>query len=79
MPGITGLHGRLVALLVVQGRKPELEEYLLTRQMVELPVVGTVLKHLNCLVEHVLQVPKELNCTEAFVILLVLPIVRHSE
>ena len=55
-PGITGPHGRLVALLVVQGQKPELEEYLLMRQTVELHVVGIVLKHLNSLVEHVQQV-----------------------
>ena len=60
-PGITGRHGQLAASLAVREQKPELEQYLLTRQMAELPVVVTALKLPSCLVEHVPQVPKELN------------------
>ena len=55
-PGITGHHGQLAASLAVPEQKPGLEEYQLTRQMAELPVVETVLKLPSCLVEHVPQV-----------------------
>ena len=80
VPGITGHHGQLAVSLVVREQKPGLEEYQLTRQMAELPVVETVLKLPSCLVEHVPQVSKKLNCMKKYMILRIiqeLHIVRY--
>ena len=53
MRGVAGLHGQHVVLLVVQERKPELEQSQPTRQMEERLAVVILFKQVNYHVELV--------------------------